>query len=144
MSYTEYLEHEARLAAKREKVIASGNPVDREGELHERIIAFCNAQWPRWKFCHARMDKATTEAVGTEDFTIFLPKNITLHFECKKKGGKLSDAQQCWRKELAMLGHEVHVIQSMEDFLGVVNEVLYPISDPCPENDAAQAPHPPA
>jgi len=123
---TQYLEHEARLAARKPKPVSKGKPVDRESDLHESIMSYCNSQWPRWKFRHARMDRATTETLGTEDFTIFLPRNITLHFECKKKGGKLTDDQQIWRKELSMLGHEVHVIQSFEDFLNVIEKTIFP------------------
>lgn len=114
ISPSDYLAMKARL----EKPMASqsaGEPVDREGKLHEDIIKFCGDQWPRWKIIHARMDKRSTIAVGAQDFTIFRPGGVLL-VECKKKGGKLDPDQQIWRKEMEMIGHTVHIVWSMNDF----------------------------
>jgi hypothetical protein len=87
------------------------------GGLHEQIIKHCNEQWPRWKFRHSRTDKKTHEELGVEDFTVFLPMGRTLHVECKAKGGKLSIDQAGWINEMSKLGHTVHVVQSLDEFI---------------------------
>lgn len=118
ISHSEYLEIQRRL--ERKPTVVHLTSCDRERELHADIINFCNSQWPRWKYRHARMDKATTEEEGVEDFTIFAPNGRTFHFECKASKAKLSDKQRDWRFEMARLGHEVHLIYSMSDFLDVI------------------------
>lgn len=118
----QYLDHERRVA-KTSAPAAPVNPAEREtgkGGLHEQIMEFCDAQWPRWKFIHSRTDQKSTVEVGSHDFTIFLPNGKTLCVECKAKGGKLSNEQLAWAKELSMLGHGVHVVFSLEEFKKVV------------------------
>jgi len=61
-----------------------------EVKLHEKIIAHCESQWPRWKFIHARTDRRSTIAVGCQDFTIFMPGGV-LCVECKKVGAERKD-----------------------------------------------------
>ena len=94
--------------------------VQSEGELHDEIIKHCNAQYPRWKVIHARMDQRSTIAVGAQDFTIFVPAGRTICVECKAKGKKRTPEQLAWAKEMSMLGHDVHCIYSMAEFLEVV------------------------
>ena len=123
MTFTtaDYLTMEARLRSKGVTQAASSHkPVEREVPLHDKIIKHCNSQWPVWKFRHARTDKRTTEEVGVEDFTIFLPDGKTLHVECKARDEKQTKEQLIWAKQLEMLGHQVFVIRSMEEFLDVV------------------------
>lgn len=90
-----------------------------EDKLHDKIIEYCNAQWPRWKYIHARMDRRSTIAVGCQDFTVFAPGRV-LCIECKRVGCKLDKDQMIWRKELEMLGHTVHVVTTFEGFEAVV------------------------
>jgi hypothetical protein len=94
--------------------------VDLEGKLHGEIILYCNAQYPRWKVIHSRMDQRSTIAAGAQDFTIFVPAGRTICVECKAKGKKRTPEQLAWAKEMAMLGHDVHCIYSMAEFLEVV------------------------
>lgn len=89
-----------------------------ESALHDKIIAYCNQQWPRWKFIHARMDQRSTIAVGCQDFTIFAPGRV-LCIECKKQGGKLSIPQLEWKLEMQKLGHVVHVMERFEEFVEI-------------------------
>lgn len=96
-----------------------------ERKLHEDIMAHCDKQWPRWKYVHARMDKPSTIAVGAPDFVIFTPGNEEMHprvfaIECKRGGKKPTPEQLAWHKEMEMLGHRVHVVYSMEEFLEIV------------------------
>ncbi len=118
MTLAEYLAYEARSIASRKRVIGDDStPVTQEIPLHDEIIKYCRSQWPAWKFRHARTDKRTTEEIGVEDFTIFLPGGKTLHLELKAKDKKQTPEQLAWAKQLEMLGHQVHVIRSMEEFL---------------------------
>lgn len=94
-----------------------------EGDLHQKVIDYCNSQFPKWKYRHARMDKRTTEELGVEDFTIFMPGNKTLHLELKRKGSKLSVEQDGWKLEQSMNKHHVFVADSFELFLDAVNQV---------------------
>lgn len=94
-----------------------------EGSLHERIIAYCDSQWPRWKYIHARMDVPSTLAVGAQDFTLFLPHGRTVCIECKKPGGKLDTAQRDWGHEMGRLGHTVFIVTTWDEFLDVVKEI---------------------
>jgi hypothetical protein len=89
----------------------------REMDLHEKIIKHCMDQWPRWKFLRARSDQKSTIQKGASDFTIFMPGGRTLCLECKSKGGKLSQDQLIWRHEMGLLGHPVHEVRSMDDFV---------------------------
>ncbi len=91
-------------------------PVDRERDLHEEIIRWCDSQWPRVKFVHSRMDRPTGMESGIADFILFLPSGRTICVEAKAKGGKLSNEQMAWHKEMAMLGHHVLVVYSIEEF----------------------------
>ena len=89
----------------------------REYTLHDQIIFHCDTQWPRWKYIRARPDQKSTIAKGAQDFTIFLPGGKTAKIEVKAKDGKPSDDQQIWAAEMKMLGHEVHIVRSFDEFL---------------------------
>ncbi len=93
---------------------------DDEIKFHKEIITYCNKQWPRWKYIYSRPDMPATIGAGIQDFTVFLPGCKLLCIECKKRDGKLSDAQRNWKHEMKRLGHEVHIVRSMEEFLVVV------------------------
>jgi hypothetical protein len=129
MNFTnaEYQAYLARSQSQRREV-GIGVPVTRERDLHDQIIEFCNSQFPRWKFIHARMDQKSTLQVGAPDFVIFQPGQSGLPpprvrvIECKTKNGKLSPEQLIWHKEMEMLGHVVHVVRSYEEFMVVLNE----------------------
>lgn len=95
--------------------------IERELALHDQIIAHCSKQWPRWKYIRANPAAKSTIAEGCQDFTIFLPGGRVLCVECKRTDGKLGDTQQIWAKEMEMLGHKVHVVRSMDEFLAIAN-----------------------
>jgi len=97
--------------------LAHSDPVDSESKLHSQIMEFCDSQWPRWKYVHCRMDKKSTVAPGVHDLTIFGPHPLAILVECKKKDGKLSEAQLCWIAEMKMLNWDVHVVFSFSEFL---------------------------
>lgn len=116
--------HELKLAAAKRK--KSGEPEKvssteaREMKLHDKIIKHCMDQWPRWKYIRARPDQASGIQKGCQDFTLFLPGGRTLCIECKSSTGKLSTDQLIWKHEMSLLGHTVHEVRSMEEFLQLV------------------------
>jgi len=93
--------------------------VEDESKLHRKIIEWCDSQWPRWKYVHARMDRKSTIGNGVADFVIFGPHPLCIVVECKKKDGKLSQDQQCWAAEMKMLGWQVEVVRSLGDFVAL-------------------------
>ena len=105
----------------------TGVPVDRERKLHEEIMEWCDGQWPRWKYCHSRMDMKSTIQVGWPDFTVFGPHPLCILVECKKKDGKLDDAQRDTIAELKRLGWEVKVAYCIEDFHRARTEAMVAI-----------------
>ena len=112
-------DYEARRRVEdRNALVADPTPTpDLESKLHERIMEYCDHQWPKWKYIHARMDRKSTVAVGSQDFTIFLPGGRTLCIECKAQGRKRSPAQLAWALEMERLGHTVHLVESEDGFL---------------------------
>lgn len=93
---------------------------------------YCDAQWPRWKYIHSRMDKSTRNEPGVPDFTIFLPENKKLVIEAKRPGEKLSPAQRDWHAEMDRLDHTVHLVYSFDDFLSILRDIGQHLSNPTP------------
>ncbi len=128
ISKQDLIDMQRRIAAARKMPIAAptlpaGEPLTAapmESDLHGKIKEHCQAQWPRWKAVSARMDKKSTLPVGCQDFTIFADKGRVFCFECKAKGKKPDADQLIWHKEMAMLGHKVHIIWTFEEFKEIV------------------------
>lgn len=118
------LERERRLNPPT-TIESPSDAVEREETLHQQIIDYCNRQFPKWKFRHARMDLKTTEEVGVEDFTVFASGNRTFHFEAKAKGRKRTTEQLAWAMEMRLLGHEVRCIEAFSQFVSVVEPVQF-------------------
>jgi len=95
-------------------------PVEKEATLHRQIMDWCNGQWPRWKFIHARTDQRSTIQIGSHDLTVFGPFPKCLLIECKTKTGKLSEDQLIWKAEMSQLGWTVEVVRSMGEFLTLI------------------------
>lgn len=127
----EYEALERRMEAARRKrmpackeSLQEYTPAEREvgkGGLHEQIMEWCDAQWPRWKYIHARTDQKSTIGNGVHDFTIYAPNGRVFNIECKAKGGKMTPEQLAWSKELEMLGHASHQVVSLEQFVDLVS-----------------------
>lgn len=87
------------------------------GGLHDQISAYCRAQFPPWKFIHARTDQRSTIEAGAPDFVIMAPDGRTFLIECKTKTSKLTTEQLGWALQARALGHTVHCVRSFQDFL---------------------------
>lgn len=117
--------HEERLARVKPGLLKKvATAVDKEIPLHNRIIEWCLKQWPRIKYIHANPAVKSTIAKGANDFFLFLPGGKILLIECKTRDGKLSKDQLIWGAEMRALGHTVHTVRSMEEFLTLINNGL--------------------
>ena len=120
--YQQFLQKKQE-ARKREVEHDTGGPppdmegVDEEMKLHKAIMDHCKQQWPRWLYIRARSDQPSTIGVGVHDFTVFLPNRIVVCVECKKRGAKPSEPQRNWIHQMKLLGHDVHIVRTLEGFL---------------------------
>ncbi len=92
--------------------------VSREKDLHDEIEQYCKEQG--WIALHGSTAHRTHRTKGEPDFTIFADGGRKIAIECKSRTGKLSTAQLgliAWAKKL---GHTVHVVRSMAEFMDAV------------------------
>ena len=111
ISMADFLKITARLEPKQH---TSKTGVDKESDLHADIIQYCRSKG--WLFFHGAMCAETHRTEGEPDFLIFRPGGFLL-VECKTRTGKLSIAQQSVSAQAKQLGHTVHIVRSMEEFL---------------------------
>ena len=95
-----------------------GEPVDVESDLHESIRKELAARG--WIGFHGSMAHRSRRTVGEPDWIILGDTEQFWMIECKTKTGKLSPAQEGLRAWARKLGHEVHVVRSMAEFLLVI------------------------
>lgn len=93
-----------------------------ERDLHNKAIQWCNEQWPRWQYCHNRMDRRSTSGVGDADFVVFGPFPLCVLVEFKRKGKKRSKEQNIRVTLMRALGWEVALAYSWDEFLAAVSE----------------------
>ena len=91
------------------------NGVVREASLHEEIFDECRRRG--WIALHGSMAERTCRTLGEPDFVILADGGRVLFVECKSRSGKLSPAQNALKFHAEKLGHTVHVVRSMEEFL---------------------------
>lgn len=112
MTSAEYAIYEARRQPKR-----SVGPVDSsipERVLHDQISDECKRRG--WIALHGRMDMASGRTIGEPDFTI-LAEGRVLFVEAKTATGKLRPEQAALIAWAAKLGHTVHVVRSISEFM---------------------------
>lgn len=119
ITHAQYLEMLTRVGQSEIRQ-QDGDGVPLEAPLHKAIMDWCDSQWPRWRYVHARMDKRSTTGNGVADFVIFGPYPACFVVECKTRTGKLSEDQMCWIEEMRLLGWVVHVVRSFKEFLTLV------------------------
>lgn len=116
ISPDQYHEMLQRLAPKVKHDFSEG--VDDESQLQMDIEQECRRRG--WIPLRSRMDRKTARKKGEWDFTIVANGGRTIFVECKSKTGKLSPDQQAMIAHARILGHAVHVVCSMEEFLGIL------------------------
>lgn len=91
-----------------------------EGDLHDKIETECAKRG--WLTVRSRMDRPTTTRKGVCDFIIYADRGRMLHVECKSATGKVKPEQQGFIAWAGKLGHTVHVVRSLREFLEVISE----------------------
>jgi len=119
ISEADYYAMQVRLRAK-DRAPVDGEAVSREQRLHEQIITECRAR--RWLVIHSRMDRPTTQGLGVPDFVILADKGRLFLVEAKARQGKMSIAQLAFEIQCEGLGHKVHLVRSLANFIDAVNE----------------------
>ena len=89
--------------------------VQRESDLHEAVFDECRRRG--WIALHGSMAERTCRTLGEPDFVILAAGGRVLFVECKSRTGKLSPAQTALKHHAERLGHTVHVVRSLEEFL---------------------------
>ena len=92
--------------------------VSREAELHEEVFDECRRRG--WIALHGSMAERTCRTLGEPDFVILAGGGRVLFVECKTRTGKLSPAQAALKHHAEKLGHTVHVVRSLDDFLNLL------------------------
>lgn len=96
--------------------------VENESDLHEQIFTECRKR--QWIAFHGSMAERTHRTEGEPDFLILCQGGKQLLVECKSRKGKLSPAQQAIKHHASTLGHTVHVVRSMDEFIRIADETL--------------------
>ncbi len=60
--------------------------------------------------------------LGSSDFVIYFKGGRTIFLECKREGGKLSDAQVLFRIKAHKLGYRVEVVTDMNEVIKLVEK----------------------
>lgn len=100
---------------KKEQCRMKNGEVNREADLHGEIFDECRRRG--WIALHGSMAERTCRTLGEPDFVILADGGRVLFVECKSQSGKLSPAQAALKHHAEKLGHAVHVVRSLEEFL---------------------------
>lgn len=114
--YQEILARQSR-SKTREPAVSEG-AIQREADLHDAIFAECRRRM--WIALHGSMATATHRTSGEPDFVILADGGRTFYVECKSRIGKLSPAQHTMKHHAEKLGHTIHVVRSMAEFMEAV------------------------
>lgn len=106
----------SRLAAAY-PAIRRGPAADDESGLHEAIVAECRVRG--WAVIHSRMDRKATCTVGSPDFVILASEGRTIYVEAKARNRKRTTAQLAFAAHASKLGHTVHLVNNLEEFMRV-------------------------
>ena len=105
---------------QRPEVRGQPGHVSREAELQEQIFDACRQRG--WIALHGSMAERSHRTLGEPDFTILADGGRVLFVECKARSGKLSPAQAALKFHAEKLGHTIHIVRSLEEFLRIASE----------------------
>jgi hypothetical protein len=108
----------ARQTPATRQPMALPDAVEREDGLHGQIVEDCKRRG--WKYVHSRMDRRTTVGEGVCDFIIYADRGRMFHVECKALNGKLSMEQRIFITWVEHLGHKVHVVTALSEYMEIV------------------------
>ena len=92
--------------------------VEVESDLHDAIIKYCKHKG--WIYFHGSMAHRTFRVTGEPDFQICADHGRTFLIECKTANGKLTSEQLGLALWAERLGHKIHLVRSVAEFLEVV------------------------
>jgi hypothetical protein len=110
--------YHAQLAKRGQRLTVAADAVTDESDLHNEIIAECRRRG--WIALHSSMASPTKRNEGEPDFEILADGGRVLLVECKSREGKLSPAQLAFKSQAERLGHAVHIVRSMREFLALL------------------------
>lgn len=113
MTQAEYLAYEARRGSAPSTQPPKSKVLERE--IHEQIAEECRRRG--WIFFHGSMAHKTHRTVGEPDFLVMANNGRFFAIEAKTSTGKLSPEQQSLRAWAEKLGHKVHLVRSLQDFI---------------------------
>ncbi len=93
---------------------------DDESELQKEIITYCTKEG--WVVFYSSMVHRTTRRAGEPDLEIYADGSRHWIVECKTRTGKLSPEQLGIKMWLEKLGHTVHVVRSMAEFMELIKK----------------------
>lgn len=96
---------------------AKGTAARKESDLHDAIKSECSRRG--WIALHGSMAHRAMRTIGEPDFVILADHGRLILVEAKAAGGKLSSEQAALHAWASKLGHTVHVVRSLEEFLAV-------------------------
>lgn len=117
MTLADVLAHQAKHSKASPQDAPKAATGDREDVLHNAIIAHCKQRG--WIYFHGSTAHRAARTVGEPDFTLLLPAGRVLFVECKTAVGKLSPEQLGLKLWAEKLGHEIHTVRSMSEFLAL-------------------------
>lgn len=91
---------------------------EKESDIHEQIFDECRRRG--WIALHGSMSERTHRTAGEPDFIILADGGRVVMVECKSRTGKLSAVQSALKHHAEKLGHTVHVVRSVGEFLEIV------------------------
>lgn len=97
---------------------AAVSDVKLERDLHKLIVNdLCRrrSEGQEIHWWHSRMDRKTTNALGTPDFILCRAGQL-IALECKVGSNKLSIEQEAERLHVLLAGGEYHVVRDFEDY----------------------------
>lgn len=112
--------HEAKHPVKSEVAKPANAWTGRESELHSQIEAELKAR--QWMYFHGSTSSRTRRTIGEPDYQIFGNNGRFWLVELKTKTGKLSIEQMALGVLAEHLGHKIHVIRSIEEFIQLINK----------------------
>jgi hypothetical protein len=118
ISQTDFERMQARVAPKRELVSDAyklTDAVTRESDLHSFISDFCRQRG--WIAFHGSMAHRAMRTIGEPDYQILADKGRVFLIECKTAKGKLTPEQLGLAMLAEKLGHKIHCIRSMKEFI---------------------------
>jgi len=99
-----------------------GEGVERESDLHDDILRVCRERG--WICFHGSMAHRSRRTLGEPDVHCLLPNGVIIFVECKRKKSKLSLEQAAIMTAMKRLGHTLHVVQDLTDFMQICAAAL--------------------